>query len=473
MNIKVYILLPVHNRCSITTKFIHCLVAQSYSNYHLILIDDGSTDGTAEMAQSFIPELTLLTGKGNWWWAGSLQQGIDWLKHNDVADSDVILFINDDVTFEDDFLQIAISNLHRQEGMLLPQIMKEQTGLIEETGLDADLKRFTFKTVSSPERINCFPTRGLFMRMSELKRVGDFYPRLLPHYWSDYEFTIRASRIGIRLYTNPELFIYTDTTTTGFRCFQTSGYIEFFRQYFSKKSVINPIFTSIFIVKTCPLKYIPVNLIKVWRNSVITILRNLRLILNRRIDASRVLNELRHSENDLKIIIGSSSTKQDGWISTNYPQLDLTNINTFTTIFAQESINNFLAEHVWEHLSIEDGAEACHNCFSFLKSGGTLRIAVPDGFHADADYIAQVKPGGYGTGADDHKVLFNYKTLSDLLEHAGYQVRLLEWFDEEGNFHHEGWNIADGMIRRSTRYDHRNKVNPITYTSLIIDAVKP
>jgi predicted SAM-dependent methyltransferase len=60
-----------------------------------------------------------------------------------------------------------------------------------------------------------------------------------------------------------------------------------------------------------------------------------------------------------------------------------------------------------------------------------------------------------------------------LLEKAGYKVNLLEWFDEQGKFHHENWDVAGGFIKRSTRFDPRNSTNRTTYTSLIIDAIKP
>ena len=53
-----YILLPVHNRREITQKFIECLKSQTYQNYKLVLIDDGSSDGTAAMVQSQISDLT-------------------------------------------------------------------------------------------------------------------------------------------------------------------------------------------------------------------------------------------------------------------------------------------------------------------------------------------------------------------------------------------------------------------------------
>ena len=49
---KIYILLPVHNRREVTRGFVECLAAQTFSDYHLVLIDDGSTDGTAEMVQA-------------------------------------------------------------------------------------------------------------------------------------------------------------------------------------------------------------------------------------------------------------------------------------------------------------------------------------------------------------------------------------------------------------------------------------
>jgi predicted SAM-dependent methyltransferase len=50
---------------------------------------------------------------------------------------------------------------------------------------------------------------------------------------------------------------------------------------------------------------------------------------------------------------------------------------------------------------------------------------------------------------------------------------LLEYFDEQGEFHHEEWNAEEGFIKRSTRFDPRNTTNPTAYTSLIVDARKP
>ena len=54
---------------------------QTIKNYHLVLVDDGSMDETETMVRSYInvSQMTIIKGKGDWWWAGCLQQGIDWL----------------------------------------------------------------------------------------------------------------------------------------------------------------------------------------------------------------------------------------------------------------------------------------------------------------------------------------------------------------------------------------------------------
>lgn len=471
---KIYILLPAHNRCAVTERFVDCLAAQSYTNYHLILIDDGSTDNTDQMAQAKLKDITVLKGWGNWWWAGSLQQGINWLKQHTVKDRDIVLFANDDITFETDFLQKAVSILDNLDAvLLLPYLRDEKTGIPQETGVEADLQALTFKTPTSADKINCLPTRGLFMRMADLRTIGGFRPWLLPHYWSDYEFTIRAHRKGIKLCTSADIAIRLEREQTGYRDFEKAGFVEFLQKYFSKKSVFNPVYHTSFILLTSPLFNIPLNISKVWRNFFVQVVRKFKYSLRIQKGRFYLANTIRRRRSNLKIIIGSAGTKQDGWISTDYPLLDLNDDRTFAALFDPGSVSNFLAEHVWEHLSLEDGAKASGNCFFFLKRGGLLRIAVPDGYHHDSDYIAQVKPGGHGAGADDHKVLYNYRTLSALLENAGYKVRLLEWFDEQGEFHYNNWDVEGGFIKRSTRFDLRNSTNNTAYTSLIIDASKP
>ena len=174
----------------------------------------------------------------------------------------------------------------------------------------------------------------------------------------------------------------------------------------------------------------------------------------------------------LKLVIGASGIYEPGWLATDIEQLNILVLDDWEKYFKANSIDAILAEHVWEHLTLDEAYLAAKNCYQFLKPSGYIRVAVPDGLHISLDYRNKVKPGGTGAGSDDHKVLYNYKSLSHVFETAGFAVELIEYFDEQGIFHRTEWNSGNGLIHRSSRYDERNKGEQLNYTSIIIDAFK-
>lgn len=174
-----------------------------------------------------------------------------------------------------------------------------------------------------------------------------------------------------------------------------------------------------------------------------------------------------------KVIIGSSGTSQPGWVTTDREVLDLLQEETWQAYFAPASLDAILAEHVWEHLPADGARIAAAICYRFLKPGGYLRVAVPDGLHPDRQYVDSVRPGGTGPGAHDHQVLYTHASLSDLFAAAGFDIHLREYFDAAGHFHCDDWDPRDGLIQRSQRFDERNSPAKLAYTSVILDARKP
>lgn len=182
---------------------------------------------------------------------------------------------------------------------------------------------------------------------------------------------------------------------------------------------------------------------------------------------------LRPKNAPCRIIVGACETIYGGWVPTDRRFLDLLDERSFARFFEPGSITAVLAEHVWEHLTPEQGLHAARLCHRYLMPGGRLRVAVPDGNHPDRDYIADVRPGGSGSCADDHKALYTVSTFADLFERAGFEVSPLEFFDARQRFHRHEWSVRDGFVRRSAAFDPRNKATPLAYTSLIMDAIKP
>ena len=52
-NVKISIIIPVHNDEAYLGEAIESVLAQTYTDYEIIVVDDGSTDGSAKVAQSF------------------------------------------------------------------------------------------------------------------------------------------------------------------------------------------------------------------------------------------------------------------------------------------------------------------------------------------------------------------------------------------------------------------------------------
>ena len=267
VNEKIYILLPVHNRRETTSRFICSLNAQSYRNFHLVLIDDGSTDGTADLVGEAVPSVVVLRGTGGWWWAGALQRGYDWLNDHQADAADFVLMINDDTEFAPDFLERALSLLRgRERSMLQAWCYCRASGDLIDSGGRMDWRKFRFSQAESVEAINCLSTNGLLMRIGDFRATGGFYPKLLPHYLSDYEFSMRACRLGIKPVTDPSFALWLDQTTSGYHDLYVRSIAHSLRRIFSKKSSRNPFIFTAFVYLASPSRYKFINLLRVWRN---------------------------------------------------------------------------------------------------------------------------------------------------------------------------------------------------------------
>lgn len=264
----IYIILPVHNRKNTTEKFIKSLLSQTVKDFKLILVDDGSTDGTTDMVLSYLPETVVIKGDGNLWWAGALQKGIDWLLKN-ADDNDICLIINDDTIFDEGFLKQGIEILSStRKTLLLAQCYSQQTKVLNDRGVHVDWRKLSFEQAKSKEEINCLSTRGLFLRISDLKDIGGFYPRALPHYLSDYEFTIRAFRKGYTLITDDTLKLYFDEETTGLHVISAENFSDYLRKYFSNRYSSNPIHWIVFLWLSCPHPWKIYHIIKVIHRTI-------------------------------------------------------------------------------------------------------------------------------------------------------------------------------------------------------------
>ena len=99
--IRIAAVMAVHNRRDLTLACLDSLRAQQVPGVTLdvFVLDDASTDGTAEAVTQRHPDVRLLRGDGHLYWNGGMRRALDEAM---AGDYDYYLWMNDDTTLVDD-----------------------------------------------------------------------------------------------------------------------------------------------------------------------------------------------------------------------------------------------------------------------------------------------------------------------------------------------------------------------------------
>ena len=255
---RIYVVTAVHNRRAVTTEFARLLAKQTLPGLCLVLVDDGSTDGTAEAVQQVLPQTVVLRGDGTLWWGGGLQKGLNWLAAQGLPDKAVVVFMNDDIGFDADYFEKALAELQSlppRYFLISPGLYQTSKTLSPEAGKTDWSRLKVMHYGDRPDLIDHSTTRCLFMRWGDLKRVKGFHPTLLPHYTSDYVFTMTAHRRGIRIVPAKTVCARFNDETTGHHGLQTSRGTAKLKRLFSPRFSYNPLHQFFFVWYACPWWY--------------------------------------------------------------------------------------------------------------------------------------------------------------------------------------------------------------------------
>ncbi|MFV3131428.1 glycosyltransferase [Niveispirillum sp. KHB5.9] len=107
MTRRITAVLACHDRREKTLACLETLAAclpaaraRDIAGIGVILVDDGSRDGTAAAVARAFPDVRVLTGDGTLWWGGAMALGLSAID----GDSDFHLWLNDDVVLDADAL---------------------------------------------------------------------------------------------------------------------------------------------------------------------------------------------------------------------------------------------------------------------------------------------------------------------------------------------------------------------------------
>jgi len=253
-NNKIYILTAVHNELEDTKRLLRSIYSQTYKNYDVCLIDDGSTDGTSDFLQKNYPLVDVLKGNGSLWWTTCLNLGLN--KILKIANKeDFIWIINNDCYFDRSVLQNLLTYEERighGKYIVGSVIIDSKTKKIFDDGVGIDWERMKFKSGGT----DALSTKGTLYPINVFKQIGIFDAKHFPHYFSDYEFSIRVKRNGYYLTVCRESKIFNRVKRTGIDKIPVKlSAMEAFKLLFSRKSKINLPLQINIIRYVCPKEF--------------------------------------------------------------------------------------------------------------------------------------------------------------------------------------------------------------------------
>ena len=235
---SVYILIPVHNRQQITLR---CLEVLSHNGdrgkYHIIVIDDGSTDGTSDAIQRHYPTLTVLTGDGQLWWAGAICKG---MKFAVDQGADYLIWLNDDCLPQPGAIAQLIKICQEHPHTITAgQSLDPETLTATYGGLCNKNYRLSYVHAAVDEVVECSGLAGNFVCIPKAVVDTIGYPnhQRFPHYYADVIYTHLARQKGwkLRLVGAAAAFCKDDHTTESWLLTERS-LVEVWRDRFKLKS---------------------------------------------------------------------------------------------------------------------------------------------------------------------------------------------------------------------------------------------
>jgi GT2 family glycosyltransferase len=221
--INIAVVVPVHNRREITLHFLQQMlnITPPEAKTDLIVIDDGSTDGTSDAIRLQYPDVIVLHGDGNLWWTGAVKMGALFAMQKNY---DAVLIMNDDLELDKDFLVELLKVAGLYPDALVSSIKlnrqnngKEQiitagfrvTGMLKETEIlhaDEPYRR------DMKEVLECDQLTGssLLIPVNVFHQIGTFDEKNFPHGYGDFEFTRRASLAGFKCLVATRSRVYTE-----------------------------------------------------------------------------------------------------------------------------------------------------------------------------------------------------------------------------------------------------------------------
>lgn len=186
---KVSVVISTYNRCNRLSKAIESVRKQTFQDFEIVVVDDNSKDGTAEIIKGFEDHRIVYVKRSSNFGTDTKpkNQGIE------KARGEYVAFLDDDCIFRPDHLQALVTELDRQpENIALVYgdrwVVDESKSMIDGLGVCSD-----YDPALLLQR-NYIDTSDVLVRKSALYAVGGFDERYRKYV--DWNLWVRLCKYG-------------------------------------------------------------------------------------------------------------------------------------------------------------------------------------------------------------------------------------------------------------------------------------
>ncbi len=155
MNPKISVIVPIYNITNYVERCVDSIISQSYKNLEIVLVDDGSEDGSADKIRKYSSDTRVrIINKINGGLSDARNTGLE------VVTGEYVLFVDGDDYIEGDCIQILVSLIDDSTDVILFPYLKEYKHSSQKCNLfetnefvfnETDVKNLIYARLIGPE----------------------------------------------------------------------------------------------------------------------------------------------------------------------------------------------------------------------------------------------------------------------------------------------------------------------------------
>ncbi len=195
----VYIIIPVHNRKQTTLACLeHLQKCGDLQKYYVVVVDDGSTDRTAEAIHTLYPEVIVLPGNGDLWWTGAIAKGMEYA-HKQKAE--YFIWLNDDCLPDPETLPQLVEFLKKHpDSIAAPTCYVQQENSLIKQYNGASGRKGSAANPGEIIEVDSMSGWCVGISAAVVKKIGVPDAKKFPHYCGDDMYILKATRSGFKAY---------------------------------------------------------------------------------------------------------------------------------------------------------------------------------------------------------------------------------------------------------------------------------